>query len=340
MEHDAGYKHLFSFPQLVTDLLRGFVPEAWVADLDFNSLEPVKASYVSDDLRTREDDLVWRLRLRDEWVYVYILLEFQASVDAYMAVRILTYVGLLYQDLIRHRELTADRRLPPVVPLVLYNGLQRWRAPVEVAELVWAGPKGLEAYRPQLRYLLIDEGALDVTALPAMRNLVAALFRLEQSREPEDVRQVVVLLKEWLAAPEQAALRRAFVVWLRRVLLPARLPGVALPDVNDLQEVDRMLAERVIEWTTEWKRQGLEEGRREGLQQGLQQGLRHGLLQAVLTIVQERLGVLPASAQEALEREEDLTRLNELLRQAALAPDLETFLRFLAAEGNGRPADE
>ncbi len=31
---------------------------------------------------------------------------------------------------------------------------------------------------------------------------------------------------EWLRAPEDDSLRRAFPVWLRHVLLPARLPGV------------------------------------------------------------------------------------------------------------------
>ncbi len=121
---------------MVTDLLRGFVPEPWVQEVDFATLEKVSGSYVSDDLRTREDDLVWRVRLREGWLYVYLLLEFQSSVGAYMAVRVMTYVGLLYQDLIRWRELAPGGRLPPVAPIVLYNGLPRWQAAVDVAELV------------------------------------------------------------------------------------------------------------------------------------------------------------------------------------------------------------
>jgi hypothetical protein len=40
---------------------------------------------------------------------------------------------------------------------------------------------------------------------------------------------VVGRLIEWLAAPAHDSLRRAFVVWLKRVLLPARAPGVELP---------------------------------------------------------------------------------------------------------------
>ena len=32
-------------------------------------------------------------------------------------------------------------------------------------------------------------------------------------------------------------LRRAFTVWIKRVLLPARLPGIELPEMSDLNEV-------------------------------------------------------------------------------------------------------
>jgi predicted transposase YdaD len=330
VEYDASYKALFSHPEMMADLLAGFVAEPWVQEVDFTTLEPVRGSYVSDDLRKREDDLVWRVRLRESWLYVYLLLEFQSRVDRFMAVRVMTYVGLLYQDLIRRKELAPGLRLPPVVPLVLYNGLPRWRAAAEVAELVAVGPGGLAAYRPQMRYLLIDEGAQLTEALPLMRNLVAALFRLEHSRQPEDVRRVVETLIEWLAAPEQMELRRAFTVWLKRVLLPARLHGVEVPEVADLQEVRSMLAERVIEWTRDWKQQGLEEGRQEGRQEGQIASARRGVLAAL----EIRFGRTPLVVQEAVNCIEDLTRLWMLHRQAILAASLEEFAADLE-NGNG-----
>ncbi len=56
MDHDVSYKTLFSHPQMVADLLQGFVREPWVAEADFTTLEKVSGSYVSDDLRQREDD--------------------------------------------------------------------------------------------------------------------------------------------------------------------------------------------------------------------------------------------------------------------------------------------
>jgi hypothetical protein len=264
MDHDHAYKRLFSQPELVADLLRGFVHESWVDQLDLTTLEPVSATYVSDDLREREDDVVWRARWGEGWLYVYLLLEFQSTVDRYMAVRLLTYLGLLYQDLIKAGATTAEGLLPPVLPVVLYNGEKRWRAPTEVADLIATVPGGLEAYRPDFRYLLLDEGAYADSELAASRNLAAAVFRMENSRRPEDLQTVVRRLREWLQAPEQQDLRRAFSVWLGRVLIPGRFGGADLPPTNDLEEMETMLAERVKEWQQEWKEQGLEEGRQQG----------------------------------------------------------------------------
>ena len=96
-DHDHSYKLLFSHAEMVRDLIQGFIHEEWVDQLDFSTLEKVSGSYVSDDLREREDDVIWRLRWGKEWIYVYLLLEFQSTVDNYMAVRMMTYIGLLYQ---------------------------------------------------------------------------------------------------------------------------------------------------------------------------------------------------------------------------------------------------
>ena len=90
--------------------MRSFVREDWVAALDFATLERVRESGISHDPREREDDILWRLRWGERWLYLYLLLEFQSTVDRLMAVRLLTYVGLLYQDL------AAAGEIPPAGP--------------------------------------------------------------------------------------------------------------------------------------------------------------------------------------------------------------------------------
>jgi len=245
---------------MVEDLLQGFVHEAWVSAIDWGTLERVSDSHLSDDLHRRQNDVIWRVRWGPDWLHLYLLLEFQSTIDPYMAVRILVYVGLLYQSLIRAGQLPASGHLPPVVPIVLYNGRRPWTAPLTAEHTVGRLPRSLTPYRPRLRYVLLDESQYTESQLAPMRNLVAALCRLEHSREPEDLQRVLGALIDWLQAPADDSLRRAFTVWLRRVLLPARLPGVDIPAVHTLVEMHTMLAERVLEWTERWKADGLQQG--------------------------------------------------------------------------------
>lgn len=74
-----------------------------------------------------------------------------------MAVRLMTYIGLLYQELLKLGELTPDGRLPLVIPLVLYNGKAAWWAPEELAELIERVDESAVPYVPRLRYLVVDE---------------------------------------------------------------------------------------------------------------------------------------------------------------------------------------
>jgi predicted transposase/invertase (TIGR01784 family) len=325
-EHDNGYKRLFSHPEMVADLLRGFVREDWVRDLDFSTLERVSGSYVTPELRSRESDVVWRVRWeRDRWLYVYLLIEFQSTVDPFMALRVMVYVGLLYQDLVQHRQLTVAGKLPPILPLVLYNGYAPWGAARELSELIETVPGGLEQYRPQLRYCLLDEARIPDSELESLRNLAAALFRLEKSRGPEDIQRVLVALIEWLGEPDLAELRRSFTLWVMRVLLPARVPGTEIPEVTDLQEVKSMLAERVIEWTHQWKQEGLEEGLQKGLREGLREGLEKGLEKArgvLLRDLERRFGPLPEEVRRRVDAIASIEDLTELSLRAGAAPSL------------------
>ena len=246
------------------------------------TLEKVNGSYVSDDLRQRADDIVWRVRWGDDWLYVYLLIEFQSTVDPWMAVRIMTYVGLLYQDLIEGKQVPAKGKLPPVLPIVLYNGSSKWTAATDISQLVVDVPGGLSRYRPQLQYLLLAERDYSDAELGKLKNLVAALFRLENSHNPELLLEVVTTLLDWLGSESQDSLRRAFTVWFGRVLFPNRFEVDSQPAVENLYEVKTMLAERVEEWKRNYR------------EEGLQQGMHLGALELLLRQLEKKFGKLSA----------------------------------------------
>ncbi len=296
-EHANTYLLLFSHPFLVESLVRDFVPGKWVRQLDFTSLEKVASSFATDDLRSRHDDLVWRVRHRTggHWIYIYLLLEFQRQDEHFMAVRVMTYEGLLYQDLIRKLGLGVGDMLPLVFPIVLYNGHRRWKSPTNVAALVPQVPAGLEAFRPQVEYMLLDEGAFPVAHLDALPGPAARLFRLEHAG-PEELLAEVKRLRRSLAGPKHQELRRAFVISILAIL-QRRLKGTRLPKTEELGEIETMIAEEAPTWTEMWERQGLEKG----LEKGLERGRRQGESILLLRQLERRFGPLDEHTRQRVE---------------------------------------
>ena len=191
---------------------------------------------------------------------------------------------------------------------MLYNGRQRWTAARDVGELIQPLPASLRRYHPAQRYFLLEQRAVDEARLADTQNTVADIIRLETSSVPADVQRAVSRLAGHLRGAQYASLRRAFVVWINRVVLRRLMPGQEIPEVRELQEIDTMLAETVEEWTRQWKeeglRQGLEEGRQKGLQQGLQQGLLQGLHEGeaalLRKLLERRFGAVPTWVRDKL----------------------------------------
>lgn len=261
-DDDASYKLLFSAPEVVRDLILGFIPDDWLHGLDYTTLEPYPGSYVTDDLRHRADDVVWRVKADGEWIYLYILIEFQSTIDPYMAVRIMTYVGLLYQDLIRKKDVLANRQLPPVLPIVLYNGDAKWTAATDIATLIPKVPGLVAKFLPKLEYLLIDESQYTEADLSELKNLVAAVIRFEHSESEAALIRLIDLLNDWLDGKPE--LKRTFAIWIRAVLLRQSKNTLVLPKVRDLKELKMTLAERFDLWAHQHEQKGKDEGRQEG----------------------------------------------------------------------------
>jgi len=244
-----------------------------------------------------------------------------------MALRLWVYLGLLYQDLLSQKQLTPSGKLPPVLPLVIYNGDQPWNAPTQIAELLETLP-GLAHYQPRFEYLLLDEGRFSASQLALPGNLVAALFRLENSREPSDILNLLRLLIDWLKGPDYAELNDAFLAWLKPLLVRTRFPEERLQAIDDLYEVQTMLAERMQTWTQEWKQQGLEEGRKKGREEGREEGLEQGELRSLRRTFEKQLsrrfGTLPEHIERQIEQAEK-PKLEQWLEQILEAPTLKTL---------------
>ena len=255
--HDYGYKELFSHPQILKELLISCVHEPWVQYLDFSRACTIDKSFITPAKKKLESDLIWRIPLTTGVeIYLYILIEFQSTVDHFMALRILRYILEFYANLLKQDP--ALKTLPPVFPILLYNGEARWTAPEQLAQLI--DNRIALDFIPQFRYFKIAENEFDAHQLLAFKNLIGALFLVETT-SPDELAEVFKQLGS-LLEQEQPEVYRAFLSWLN-TFFSKPVPDWVTEQL-DTKEAPTMLATTLNKWKQELVQQGLQQGVYEG----------------------------------------------------------------------------
>ncbi len=206
-----------------------------------------------------------------------------------MALRVMVYAGLLWQHLRDEKRLLPDGRLPPILPIVLYNGDERWAAPLSLRSLIGL-PEGspLWELQPGICYYVIDEGRYDEADLAQRNSLIALLFRLESLADPGQLPVLTKALSAWFAAnPAPERLRKLFIELLSGAI-ETLAPGMPVPD--NLLGDETMLATRMQAW-----REGVEKGAEA---RGKLLGRQEGAAALLVRQLERRFGVLPAGVRE------------------------------------------
>jgi len=100
--------------------------------------------------------------------FVFVLMEHQSTSDPLMAYRMLRYITRIWDRYLDQSP--RARRLPPVIPLVVYNGKSQWSAPRRLEELIdpalgVTGDEGNAEYLPRFSFLLDDLAIIDFDQL-------------------------------------------------------------------------------------------------------------------------------------------------------------------------------
>jgi predicted transposase YdaD len=103
------------------------------------------------------------------------------------------------------------------------------------------------------------------------------------------------------------------------------MPDEPIPEVDDLQEVNAMLAERVTEWTEKWKREGKAEGKAEGKTEARTETTQNLLLKAVKL----KFGNVPESINHKVRAISSLEILDNLFEISFSCSSIQEFTAYL-----------
>lgn len=158
---DRGTKWLLEFHENVKGLLQ-IVASDLVDRLDFSKLEKVNKSFIPDNLREQESDIVYLVPFSGEdegKVMIYVLIEHQSTVSHIMGFRVLFYMVQIWDAQRRDYE---DNEVPetqwrfrPIIPIVFHTGSGKWNVPIRIDWLMDL-PDELRRFVPSFDTLLLD----------------------------------------------------------------------------------------------------------------------------------------------------------------------------------------
>jgi predicted transposase/invertase (TIGR01784 family) len=237
--------------------LEGFIPFKWIKDVDFNRMEMQNASFIRKNFRKKESDVIYKLYYKDKPFYLYILLEFQSTVDHLMAMRMLSYEIDLYEEINRKERL---KKLPVVFPIMIYNGEDKWSASDNLRDLIDNESREISEFLPGFKYFKVIINEFSKESLVKIRNILSAVFLVENMDENEFGRyskEIVAIINEEIDEDT----KKAFVNWFMRLVDSDRiLKSEEIENIND-EGVKTMFTKTVERMKEKYLNEGFTKGK-------------------------------------------------------------------------------
>jgi len=181
--HDKGYKRILKVKENFLEFLQSYVPLPGVSDLTVDDLHLESGSFVAQDMEGRETDIIYRVRLNGINLIFFILLELQSTVDFTMVIRFLQYTSAMYFRMYRNTPKSErerqDFKLPVIVPIVYYNGEEKWTSAMRLSDRMEHG-NIFKQYVPDFEYILIDLNGTSDEQIAVCDDLISCIMLLDK----------------------------------------------------------------------------------------------------------------------------------------------------------------
>ena len=157
--HDLMVRAVLSDLTEAASFLQTHLPEAVSQALNWSTLTLLEGSFVDEDLRESEADLLYEVEHVSgaTSLWVYVLLEHQSTPDRWMRLRLLKYCCRIWD--LSFRDYPDQRELRAIVPLVFYQGERSWSYSSEFAELFAESVRDWPGV-PRFSHGLIDQSGM------------------------------------------------------------------------------------------------------------------------------------------------------------------------------------
>ncbi|AEX86179.1 hypothetical protein Marpi_1798 [Marinitoga piezophila KA3] len=284
--YDQLFKEIFSDKEMLVEFINLFVKKLKNYDIQPENITIEKTKFTDLKYGDRESDLLFKIKYEENELFLYLIIEHQSSVDYLMQFRILEYMVRIWKKYINENKEQSKRKsfkLPPIIPVVFYNGKRRWTAENWFMRKIinW---EEFSVYVPQFKYEIIDLSQIEEKDLLKAKNALSLLLAVEKldkeeiSKSLKEIKEVLEKLPENEKEKFGEYINGIIKVLVKREkIIDTDIEFEEIKEVNYMFEnFVRTVEEAIKESKEKAKIEGLEEGRREGLEEGRKEGRKEG----------------------------------------------------------------
>jgi hypothetical protein len=228
--------------------------------------------------------------MKEQEIIIYVLLEMQSTVDYQMPWRLLQYMVELWRSIQKdtgaNLKRTSRYRLPPIIPVVVYNGDGNWTASRSFREYQYRSELFGDAI-VDFRYYLVDVKRWSPANKAELEAFLPLAFHFENAESVRELSERMdacikairkldvsesLVLADFLYQIAQQRLKRESGDSNAQWLLPGMAAGASGGEM--VSQLSRRLHKEYEDWKKK-EQQMLEKGRKEGREEERRELIQH-----------------------------------------------------------------
>ena len=324
---DRSTRWLLEDRENVRGLLE-IVAEHLVAHLDFSQLTHINRSFIPDNLREQESDIVYSVPFRSESkteeLLIYILIEHQSTVDVTMGFRVLFYMTQIWD--FQRREWESNNipksqwRFRPIIPIVFYTGDQTWQTPLTISTVMDL-PDVLSEFVPKFGTLFFsvkDTDTIQLTKSDHPFGWLLTVLQKERATKEEMRAALIEAVAHIDTLDDEKAQQWRRAIFYLYLLILHRRPTEEHDELKTLvhQQIQETSRKEEGETMAQTMAQYLME---QGEKRGEKRGETNAKREDILKLLRLRFDPVPESVTNKISAIRSLSRLDTLFERVATA---------------------
>lgn len=155
--HDHFFRTAMSDKRVAKEFFETHLPNELKAIVALEHLEIQSGTFIDDFRQESIADMLFKTRIGGNEAFLYLLVDHQSQPDELMPFRILKYTNNIIDQ---HLKDTGKKRIPLILPMVVYHGSISWNYSTNINDLIDAPKHLIDRYflKP---FTLIDLNKID-----------------------------------------------------------------------------------------------------------------------------------------------------------------------------------